>query len=124
LQIVDDIVAFLQGKNPMIAYRIVRGDLIPEGPIFRMEIDRLRRERFGRWGTGDLARHMATLMLQDLTMLLNQTISPLLGMVQYGEKLADSPPSFDALANQAARPRNLVETMMLEAADAAIAADV
>ncbi len=124
LGVIDEVIAFLQGGDPMMANRIIRGDLLPEGPSFREEAAQVRRAKFGRWGKGDLARHMATLMLQDLTELFQQTISPHLGMVQYAEKLGESQPSFEPFAAELARPPNLVEAMMFEAAASTIAEDI
>src|SRR5262249_51116722 len=120
---IDDAVAFLQGRDPAMAHRIVRGDFLPEGPQFRGQSPRARQASFGRWGKVDLARHLVTLMLLDLTQLF-QTISPHLGFVHYAEKLAASTPSFDGLAAELARPPNAIEAMMIEAAAAAIGDDV
>ena len=47
IRIVDEVIPFLQGRDPAMAHRIVRGDLLPEGPFFRDETPAARRARFG-----------------------------------------------------------------------------
>ena len=89
IRVIDDVMAFLQGRDPALAHLIVRGDLLPEGPAFRDETPRARRERYGSWAKVDLARHLTTQMLLDLTQLF-QTISPHLGLIQYAAKLSRS----------------------------------
>ncbi|MCE9573765.1 MAG: radical SAM protein [Deltaproteobacteria bacterium] len=123
VRIIDDVVAFMQGKDPALAHRIVRGDFIPEGPYLREETPAARRERFGAWGKVDHARHLATQMLLDLTHLL-QTISPHYALVNYAAKLSRTSASFDEIAGELARPPNAIEQLMEEAAARAIPADV
>ena len=123
VRVIDEVMPFLQGRDPATAHRIVRGDLLPEGPEFRVETQKARRERYGPWGKVDLARHLATLMLLDLTNLF-RTISPHLGLFQYAAKLSQSTPGFDAIAAELARPPNAIEALMLEVAATAIPAEV
>lgn len=123
IRIIDDVVVFMQGRDPAMAHRIVRGDFLPEGPYFREETPQARRERYGSWGKVDHARHLATQMLLDLTHLF-QSISPHYGLVNYGSKLSRSTPSFDAIAGELARPPNEIERIMHEVAARSIADDV
>ncbi len=123
IRVIDDVIAFLQGRDPAMAHLIVRGDFLPEGPAFRDETPLARHERYGAWGKVDLARHLVTQMLLDLTRLF-QTISPHVGLVNYAAKLSRSTPSFDAVADELARPANAIEILMLEAAASSIARDV
>ena len=123
IRIIDDVIVFMQGRDPAMAHRIVRGDFVPEGPYLREESPQTRRERYGSWGKVDLARHLATQMLLDLTHLF-QVISPHFGLVHYGSKLSRSTPSFDAIAGELARPPNAIEQLMLEVAARTIPEDV
>ena len=122
-RVIDDAIAFLQCRDPAMAHRIARGDYLPEGPYFRHESARTRRERYGVWGKFDYARHLATQMLSDLTELF-QTITPHYALVNYGAKLSRSTPSFDAIAAELARPPNVIETIMEETAARLIDPDV
>lgn len=123
IRIIDDVVVFLQGKDPAMAHRLIRGDFLPEGPYFREESPQARRERYGTWGKVDLARHLATQMLLDLSHLF-QAISPHFALVNYGAKLSRSTASFDAIADELARPANAIEQLMHAAAARTIPADV
>ena len=124
IRIIDDVVAFAQGRDLGLAHRIARGDFLPEGPRFRSEPVGTYRGAVGKWGKGDLARHLVAFMFTDLVSLFNVTISPHFNLTNYGEKLTESLPAFDLLAAELARPPNLIEQMMLEVADERIAADV
>ncbi len=117
IRIIDDVIAFLQGRDPSMAHRIVRGDLLPEGPVFRSEPLHVRQSAYGPFGKIDLARHLATLMLQELAELFRETISPHFMLQNYGEKLLESRPSFDALADELSRPPNVFESMIREVAE-------
>ncbi len=123
VRIIEDVIGFMQGKDPAMAHRIVRGDFLPEGPYFREETPAARRERYGTWGKVDLARHLATQMLLDLTHLF-QTISPHYALVNYAAKLSRTSASFDAIAGELARPPNAIEQLMQETAARAIAPDI
>ncbi len=123
IRIVDDVITFMQGRDPAMAHRIVRGDFVPEGPYLREESPQARRERYGSWGKVDLARHLCTQMLLDLTHLF-QSISSHYGLVNYGSKLSRSTPSFDAIAGELARAPNEIEVLMYEVAARTIREDV
>jgi len=53
---------------------------------------------FGELGTTDRARHLASLFIDDLADVLRDGIDPRFELSRYGERLASSAPSFDALA--------------------------
>jgi radical SAM superfamily enzyme YgiQ (UPF0313 family) len=117
LRVIDDAVAFLQGRDPAFARRAARGDLIPEGPAFRTEPPGQRRRRFGAGGIGDLTRHLTSLMLSDLVELFRQTVSGHLALLSYAEKLTTTAASFDPFAVELAGPPGPIDAMLLEAAD-------
>ncbi len=124
IRIIDDVIAFAQGRDLGLAQQIARGGYLPEGPRFRQEPSSLYHGAFGEWGKGDLARHLIAFMFQDLVSLFSQTISPHFELTKYGESIADSLGSFDKLAEELERPRNVIEDMMLEAAEATIPKEV
>ena len=124
IRIISEVIAFMQGRSPSLASRIVRGELIPEGPQLRNHPLEARRERFGDLGNGDFARHLCTLMLIELNELFRQAVSPHIGFERYAETLTQSTPTFDGIAAELERPPNVVERMMLELAARLVPAEV
>ena len=124
IRIIDDVVRFAQGKDEGLAQRIARRRYLPEGPHFRRESAKRKRVAFGTWGDGDLARELVGHLLHDLTDLIQLTISKHYQLNRYAESLSASLSTFDEMHAELARPRNLIEDMMIEVADALIPADV
>jgi hypothetical protein len=114
------VVSFLQGKDPSLALRIVRGDLLPSGPrleALEEEEDDLLRA-FGDLGLQDRARFLATRFVDDLSDAIRDGVDPSFALVRYGEQLAASAPTFDPIA------RWLGETTPVSAAIDRMTADV
>ena len=65
---IDDVILFLQGKNPTLAHRICKRDFLPEASRFA-QLDDLDHA-FGSMGTQDTAKHMATMYLEYLSYLI------------------------------------------------------
>ena len=111
---IDGTVAFLQGRDPTLAHRIVSRQFLPEGPRFQSleaysdETDPLAWA-FGALGNHDRARHLATLFINDLADVLREAVDPRFEFVRYAERLAASEPSFEPLARALAAPRNLID---------------
>ena len=114
---VDGVVRFLQGRDPTLALRIAGRDYLPEGPRFAA-IDAALAEpddddalgwAFGALGTHDRARYLASLYVDDLADVIREAIDPRFELARYGEKLASSAPTFDALAAALAAPPTLVD---------------
>jgi hypothetical protein len=92
---IDDVILFLQGKNPTLAHRICKRDFLPEASRFA-QLDDLDHA-FGSMGTQDKAKHLATMYLEDLSDLIMEAIDEHFGFSRYAEKLARSANSFDEL---------------------------
>lgn len=100
------VISFLQGNNPMLAWHIVARSFLPEGPIFSSfaqnsgntsyEEDILTAA-FGTMGTVDKAKFLASLYLDDLAAFISQTLDPDFGFGKYAESLAVSLPTFDPI---------------------------
>ena len=111
--------AFLQGRDPTLAHRIVSRAFLPEGARFASldaYVDPDDEQggdplawAFGALGTHDRARHLATLYLNDLADVLRDAVDPRFEFVRYAESLAQSQPTFDPLAEALAAPPNLVD---------------
>lgn len=116
IKIIDQLVAFAQGRDLAPRHLIVRPGYLPEGPSFTQGGDRSRRTAFGDWGITDLARHLISLVFTDLVELFRLTISPNLGMVAYGSKLTDTKTSFDELHGHLNAPPTEIDRMLAELA--------
>ncbi len=123
--------AFLQGRDPTLAYRIAPRGFLPEGPRFAA-LDAYVDPRdpeggdplawaFGALGQQDRARHLATLYLNDIADVLRDAVDPRFEFVRYGEALAMSQPSFEPLAQALAAPPNLVDRTLQALARQALA---
>jgi hypothetical protein len=95
IQIVDDVVFFLQGKNPTLAQRICKRGFLPEGSRFE-QADMLH-DAFGSMGLQDKAKYLSTMFLEDLSDLVKECVDEHFGFSRYAEKLARSANSFDEL---------------------------
>ena len=111
--LVEPVLAFLQGRDPGLALRIVGRAFLPEGPRFAA-IDRPGGRpalgwAFGELGTTDRARHLASLFVDDLADVMRDGIDPRFELSRYGEKLAASAATFDALAEALEEEPTLVD---------------
>lgn len=109
-------IAFLQNRDPTLAFRICGRQFLPEGQRFTpLDTDGDSREddplawAFGSLGVQDRARHLATLYLDDIADVLRDAIDPRFEFVRYAESLAQSQPTFEPLAQALAAPLNLVD---------------
>lgn len=116
LSTIDRVIAFLQGRDATLAHRIVSRQYLPEGPRFA-SLDAYVDEEggdplgwaFGALGMQDRAKHLATLYLNDLSDVVRESIDSRFEFVRYGEALAASQPTFDALSHALSAPKNYVD---------------
>ena len=112
-------VAFLQGRDPSMAWRIAGRQFLPEGPRFAALDEYVDPDggdqgdplawAFGALGIQDRARHFATLFLNDVADVLREAADPRFEFVRYAEALALSQPTFEPLAVALAAPPTLVD---------------
>lgn len=112
LQTIDDVIAFLQGEHPTLAYQICERTFLPEAGRFA-ELEDLDWA-FGSMGIRDKARHLATLYLEDLSDLIQGTIDPHFGFSRYAERLGLAMTSFDPMYEQLQAPNTLVAELLEE----------
>lgn len=125
---VDATIAFLQGSDPTLAYRIGTRKFLPEGPRFQnldvfvadMGGDPLAWA-FGSLGAQDRAKHLATLFLNDIADVIRDVVDSRFEFARYAESLAKSQSSFDPLAKALAAKSTLVEDVLRDLALAAVA---
>ncbi len=122
---VEAVVAFLQGRDPGLALRIVGRAFLPEGPRFDAIAEAGAASgvggdeggdpldwAFGRLGLEDRAKHLASLYVDDLADVIRDGIDPRFELSRYGERLAASAPTFDPLHEALEGPPTLVDQML------------
>lgn len=117
---VEPVLRFLQGRDPTLALRIASREFLPEGPRFNAlaasgaDEQEMMHWAFGALGLQDKAKYLATLYLEDMADAIRDGIDPHFELSRYAEKLANSAPTFDPLADALARPPTLVDTLLEE----------
>ncbi len=109
---IGEVIAFLQGRNPGLAQRIVTRRYLPEGPRFAVLDD--GAVEFDTLDLHDQALYLATLYLDDIADLAAATALPGFGLARYHERLAQSPATFDELYRTATGPGDLVTDLMMQ----------
>ncbi|MFC3532906.1 B12-binding domain-containing radical SAM protein [Vogesella facilis] len=130
LATIDRVIAFLQGRDATLAYRIASRGYLPEGARFASLDNYLDPDdpdggdplawAFGALGSYDRARHLATLYLNDVADVLREAVDPRFEFVRYAESLAMAQPTFEPLAKALAAKPNLVDDALAELTVAAI----
>ncbi len=110
LEWIEPVISFLQGRNPAAAALLSRPGTLPRGPRFRGRTQLVRS-----MPPEDRAKHVATLFLEDLTDLVQATVSPHFALSRYAEHIARSASSFDGLIAALHRAPTLTDEFMLEA---------
>lgn len=111
LQTIDPVIAFLQDKNPTLAYTISQGEYLPEASRFE-QMDELEWA-FGSLGVRDKARYFATLYLEDIGDLITEMIDPHFGFSRYAERLGMSASTFDEMNEALQQPNGLIDDILL-----------
>ncbi|MFN9709909.1 MAG: B12-binding domain-containing radical SAM protein, partial [Bacteroidota bacterium] len=106
----DDVIAFLQGKNPTIAYQIASRNLLPEASRFQNYSD----EAFGTMGIQDKARYIATLFLEDLSDFINECVDEHFGFSRYAERLGRCANQFDELYDALCQPLSFIDQILVK----------
>ncbi len=122
VHLIEPVLRFLQGHDPSLALRIAGRGLLPEGPRFAsLSQASVHRDgddplgwAFGKLGTTDRARHLASLFIDDLADVLRDGIDPRFELSRYGEKLAASAHTFCAMADALDDEPTLVDTLLDE----------
>jgi len=120
LAAIDPTIAFLQGRDTSLAWRIAGRDFLPEGPRFAALDAYVDPDgddgggdplawAFGALGIQDRARHFATLFINDIADVLRDGVDARFEFVRYAESLAQSQASFEPLAAALAAPPTLVD---------------
>ena len=95
IKTIDQVILFLQNKNPTLARQICSMNFLPEASRFNQLDD--MEFAFGNMGLQDKAKHLATLYLEDLSDFIVENIDPDFGFSRYAERIGQSANSFDEL---------------------------
>jgi hypothetical protein len=107
-------VAFLQGRAPELALQLAAPGGLPEGPRFAAMRGLVEGEP-----TEVLARHRASLLLDDIADAVREGLDPRFELARYAERLAADAVTFEPLARDLARRRTLLDRWIDDLADAA-----
>jgi hypothetical protein len=111
LETIEPVVRFLQGRDPALAPLICQGAFLPRGPRFAT----VESTSWHSPSTTDMAKHLATLYLEDLADLIQHTVSPHFALSRYAEQVGTSASSFDSIARALAQPLSVTDRFMLDA---------
>lgn len=112
---IDGVVRFLQGGDPTLAQRIVSRRYLPEGGRFET-LDQTV-DLHAPLSTHDLAVHLASLYLDDVSDAIRDGVDSRFALARYGEKLACSASSFDGIAAALRKKPTLIDGMIDDIAE-------
>ncbi|MCX6236224.1 MAG: B12-binding domain-containing radical SAM protein [Bacteroidia bacterium] len=111
IQTIDQVIAFLQERNAILAHLICGGDYLPEASRFAQTND--LEWAFGTMGMRDKAKHLSTLYLEDLSDLIQEAIDPQFGFSRYAERLGRSAATFDTIEATLLAPESFIDKISL-----------
>ncbi len=109
---VDEVMLFLQGKRNTLAHLICGRTFLPEAGRFKQVED--LDWAFGTMGKQDMAKHLATMYLEDLSDLIKETIDPHFGFSRYAESLGRSANTFDELYAALQQPLTYIDEILID----------
>ena len=112
LKNIDAVIAFLQGKNPTFARQICTPNFLPQASRFEQLDD--MDWAFGSMGLQDKAKHLTTLLLEDLSDFIIECIDENFGFSRYAERLGKSANNFDELYENLNNKSSYIDCITLE----------
>lgn len=112
IKTIDQVISFLQGKNPTLARQICSMNFLPEASRFNQLDD--MEFAFGNMGLQDKAKHLATLYLEDLSDYVIENIDSDFGFSRYAERLGKSANSFDELHSKLSENQTFIDDFTLK----------
>lgn len=112
INIIEDVISFLQGNNQTLARQICTEYLLPQASRFE-QLDDLNWA-FGNMGMQDKAKHLATLFLEDLSDFITEVVDENFGFSRYAERLGKSANSFDGLYNHLQQEITFIDAITLK----------
>lgn len=112
LKTIDQVILFLQNKNPTLARQICSMNFLPEASRFNQLDD--MDFAFGNMGLQDKAKHLATLYLEDLSDYIVENVDSDFGFSRYAERLGKSANSFDELYSKLNSAQTFIDDFTLK----------
>ena len=112
---IDQVILFLQNKNPTLARQICSMNFLPEAARFN-QLDDLEYS-FGNMGLQDKAKHLATLYLEDLSDYIVENIDADFGFSRYAERIGQSANSFNELYLKLTGEKSFIDDFTLKILD-------
>jgi len=108
---IDQVIAFLQEKNLVLAHLICGANFLPEASRFDHAEE--LEWAFGTIGTLDKAKHLATLYLEDISDLILESVDPNFGFSRYAERMGRSASTFDGINDALLGPGSFIDHFLL-----------
>lgn len=112
IKTIDQVILFLQNKNPTLARQICSMNFLPEASRFNQLDD--MEFAFGNMGLQDKAKHLATLYLEDLSDYIVENVDSDFGFSRYAERLGKSANSFDELYSKLNDDQTFIDDFTLK----------
>lgn len=109
---IEPVIQFLQGKQNTLAHSICTRQFLPEASRFAKMDDLMWA--FGSMGKQDRAKHIATMYLEDLSDLIQETVDEYFGFSRYAESLGRSANSFNELYNALQLPYTYLDEILIK----------
>ncbi len=107
--VVDGAVRYLQNQAPYLMPRLLTRRWLPEGPRFAPLAE---TGALHDLAADELARHLATLFLEDLADVVHDGLDERFGLARYAEHLAVAANSFEPLRAALAAPPTLADRLL------------
>lgn len=109
---IDQVILFLQNRNPTLARQICSMNFLPEASRFNQLDD--MKFAFGNMGLQDKAKHLCTLYLEDLSDYIVEHVDSDFGFSRYAERLGKSANSFDELYAKLNSDQTFIDAITLK----------
>jgi radical SAM superfamily enzyme YgiQ (UPF0313 family) len=115
IEVIPDLIAFQQERTPDRAAAIAKPSALPEGPRWKAMRDVPRN-----MDTASLARHRASILLDEIADAVREGIDSRFELARYAEHLAADAASFSPLHKALSRQKTLVDRWIDDLADAEV----
>jgi radical SAM family protein len=112
---IDEVIAFLQGKNKNFARQICSENFLPRASRFNQFDD--TKWAFENSNGQDKAKHLATLYLEDLSDFIVECIDENFGFSRYAERLGRSANTFNELNEKLQSETTYIDNITLKILD-------
>lgn len=112
LKCITDVIHFLQGKNQTFARLVCTDHFLPRASRFE-QLDDLEWA-FGSMGIQDKAKHLCTLLLEDVSDFIIECVDANFGFSRYAESLGRSANAFNELYDELQQEITFIDAITLD----------